>query len=206
MGTSVRRNVSLENPTMNKFTRIATTAGIALVTLAGCGAPQRIETGSPAKAVTAAAPAASPTTTAKAAPSGVPLSQLTVIGEGSTPTRGPIKMNAKVYSDSVYETLGCGAGYAWVFDLNRSYSKLTTTVGYDDNAIADESAVVKFVGDNGQSLGQVNVSLGKVAPVEVPLNGALRLRVEVTRTNGGCIPETGYSSVVGLGDATLTRI
>lgn len=190
---------------MNKITRAALSAGILLAVLVGCGAPQQVDTGAPAVPAAAVTPKADAPTTTKP-PAGVPLSEVSVVGEGSTPSSGPIKMDAKVYEESVYQTLGCGAGFVWVFDLNRSYSKLQATVGYDDNAIADESSVVTFVGDNGANLGEVTVSLGKVMPVEINLNGALRLRVEVLRSNGGCVAETGYSSTIALGDATLTRI
>lgn len=188
---------------MNKIIRIAVSAGLVSVALAGCGSTQQVDTGAPAKATTAAAQQESPTTTK--APAGVPLSEITVVGEASTPMSGPMKMDAKIYEDSVYQSLDCGAGFTWVFDLNRSYSKLNATVGYDDNAIAEESSVVTFKGDDGAVIGSVTVSLGKVAPVEINLNGALRLRVEVARQNGGCIAETGYSSRLALGDAMLTR-
>lgn len=186
-------------------THIRCLAGaLLLVVVAGCGQEQPVSSAAGPAAGVAAAQATT-TTEPPAEPEGVPMSSLPVVGEGSTPLRGPLKMNAVVYEDTVYQNLGCGGGFLWVFDLNRSYTKLSTVIGLDDNSIADDDVNVRFIGDDGANLGSVDVRLGTVAPIELPISGVLRLRVEVTRSGGGCIPETGYGSTLGFGDAKLTK-
>ena len=189
---------------MNKLIRCV--AGtLLLVVLAGCGTNEQVKVSGPASADVAAARVEDTTTTAPPAPEGVPLAQVPIVAEGSTPMHGPIKMNTVVYEDSVFQSLGCGSGFLWVYDLNRAYTKLTAVVGIDDYSIVDDKVTVAFKGDNNANLGQIDVSLGVVAPIELPVTGVLRLRVEVTRVGGGCIPATGYGSTLGMGDAKVLK-
>ena len=192
---------------MKKLIRTLAGPGLLLVLLAGCGTPQQQEVSSPGGAAGATKVAAvaqeSPTTTAKKDNS-VPLSQIATVGESSPPMSGPIKLNTVVYDDSVYQNVGCGGGFTWVFDLNRAYTKLTAVIGLDDASLSNDQVTVNFKGDNDADLGSVQTALGDVKPTEVVTAGNLRLRVEVTRSGGGCIAETGYGSTLGLGNAVLT--
>ena len=193
---------------MKKLIRTLAGPGLLLVLLAGCGTPQQQEVSSPggpagATKVAAVAQEESPSTTA-AKDNSVPLSQIPTVGEASPPMSGPIKLDTVVYDDSVYQNVGCGSGFTWVFDLNRSYSKLTAVIGLDDASLANDQVTVTFKGDNDANLGTVQTGLGEVKPTEVVTAGHLRLRVEVTRSGGGCIAETGYGSTLGFGNAVLT--
>ena len=192
---------------MKKLIRTLAGPGLLFLLLAGCGNPHQGEVsapGGPSGATKVAAVAQeSPSTTAKKDDS-VPLSQIPTVGESSPPMSGPIKLDTVVYDDSVYQNVGCGSGFTWVFDLNRAYSKLTAVIGLDDASLSNDQVTVTFKGDDDANLGTVQVGLGKVQPTEVVTAGHLRLRVEVTRSGGGCIAETGYGSTIGLGNALLT--
>jgi hypothetical protein len=193
---------------MKKLIRCVAGTGMLIALVAGCGSPRQDVTspgagGSGATANLAAA--TKDTTTTTAASNTVPLSEIPTVGEMSPPMSGPIKMNTVVYDDSVYQPVGCAGGFTWVFDLNRGYKKLNAVVGLDDASLANDDVTVAFTGDDGKALGQAKVSLGTVTPVEIGLTGNLRLRITVTRAGGGCIPEVGYGSTLGLGNATLTQ-
>ena len=58
---------------------------------------------------------------------------------------------------------------------------------------------------DGKDIGQASAKLGVPAPIEVNLDGVLRLRVEITRQGGGCINEIGYGTNIGFADAKLTK-
>jgi hypothetical protein len=191
---------------MKKLIRNLAGPGLLLVLLAGCGTPRDVEVTAPGSSAgaTRVAAAAAPTTTAKAKADTVPLSQIPTVGESSAPMSGPIKLDTVVYDDSVYQPVGCAGGFTWVFDLDRAYSKLTTVIGLDDNSLANDRVTVTFKGDDDKNLGTVETTLGQVKPTEIVLDGNLRLRVEVTRSGGGCVPETGYGSTLGFGNAVLT--
>jgi hypothetical protein len=193
---------------MKKLIRTIAGPGLLLVLLAGCGTPQQQEVsspGGPSGATKVAAVAQeSPATTAAPKDDTVPLSQIPTVGEASPPQSGPIKLDTVVYDDSVYQNVGCGGGFIWVFDLNRDYSKLTAVIGLDDASLANDQVTVTFKGDGDANLGTVTTGLGDVKPTEVVTAGHLRLRVEVTRSGGGCIAETGYGSTLGFGNAELT--
>jgi hypothetical protein len=192
---------------MKKLIRTLAGPGLLLVLLAGCGTPQQQEVSSSGNAAGATKVAAvaqeTPSTTVKK-DNTVPLSQLPTVGESSPPMSGPIKLNTVVYDDSVYQNVGCGSGFTWVFDLNRAYTKLTAVIGLDDASLSNDQVTVTFKGDNDANLGTVQTALGEVKPTEVVTAGNLRLRVEVTRSGGGCIAETGYGSTLGFGNAVLT--
>jgi hypothetical protein len=192
---------------MKKLIRCVAGTGMLLVLVAGCGAtPQDVTSpGAGGSGATAGLAAATKdTTTTTAASNTVPLTDIPTVGETSAPMSGPIKMNTVVYDESAYQPVGCGGGFTWVFDLNRAYKKLNAVVGLDDASMANDDVTVTFTGDDGKALGTAKASLGTVAPVEIGLTGNLRLRITVTRSGGGCIPEIGYSSTLGLGNATLT--
>jgi hypothetical protein len=204
---SATARASLEMTLMKKLIRIVAGPGLLLVLLAGCGNPQQqVEVSSPgssAGATKVAAVAETPSTTAKKDDT-VPLSGIPTVGESSPPMSGPIKMDTVVYDDSVYQNVGCGSGFTWVFDLNRAYDKLSAVIGLDDSSLSNDQVTVTFKGDNDANLGTVQTGLGQVKPTDVVTAGNLRLRVEVTRSGGGCIAETGYGSTLGLGNAVLT--
>ena len=193
---------------MNKLIRRSALPVLLLLILASCGTNQEVDTsaGSHGLAKVAAVAKAAATTTTTLAPSGVPLSQLPVVDEGISPMNGPIKMNAVVYDNSVYDSFDCSNSVVWVFDLNRSYDKLTGVVGVDDASLATDNATVTISGDNNQVLSTTVASLGKVTPISVSLSGMLRLRIQLTRSSTTCVPTTGYSTTVAIGNATLTKV
>jgi len=208
MGMAATARASLEMTLMKKLIRILAGPGLLLVLLAGCGTPQQQEVSSAGGAagatkVAAVAQDSATTTTAKKDDT-VPLSQIPTVGESSPPMSGAIKLDTVVYDDSVFQNVGCGSGFTWVFDLNRAYTKLSAVIGLDDNSLSNDQVTVTFKGDNDANLGTVQTALGTVKPTEVVTAGNLRLRVEVTRSGGGCIAETGYGSTLGLGNAVLT--
>ena len=130
-----------------------------------------------------------------------PLADLVPTGESSALQHGALKINGTTYDDTVYGH-SCGRGWVGVYDLNRGYTKLATTVGVDDNSPEGDTVDVTVKAD-GATVANVSAQLGQPAPLEVGLTDVLRLRVEV---NGGslCDEGTGFGTTIGLGDAQLT--
>ncbi len=190
---------------MNRWIRIAAAPAL-VVALASCGAGQ--ETASGVENESAAAPLAAPAAPAApsqaAAPKGTALGDLVSVGGAELPQRGSIKIDTKVQDNSLYVGFGCRTASAWEFDLNREYKKLTATAGVDDYSIADDEVTVKFVVD-GRDAGQATAKLGAPQPVDVDVTNGLRLRVEVSRSSGACVPSTGYSTTFALASASLAK-
>jgi hypothetical protein len=130
-----------------------------------------------------------------------PLADLLPTGESSALQHGALKINGTTYDNTVYGH-SCGRGWVGVYDLNRSYTKLATTVGVDDNSPEGDTVNVTVKAD-GATVANVSTQLGQPAPLEVGLTDVLRLRIEVT---GGslCDEGTGFGTAIGLGDAQLT--
>jgi hypothetical protein len=193
---------------MNQLIRRSALPVLLLLLLASCGTSQEVNSSAGSHsgaqfASAAATPATAPTTTAP--PAGVPLWDLPTIGEGIEPMHGPIKMNTVVYDNSVYDTLGCTAGFTWVFDLNRAYDKLTGTIGLDDTSVSKDNIKVTIKGDNDTVLNTTTATLGAVTPISINLANQLRLRVEVTAGGGLCVPASDYGSTLAIGNALLTK-
>jgi len=189
---------------MNRWMRktAAPALAIAISLVAGCGTTQNVSSGGPA------APAQEDAATTKAAapkaPTGTPLGDMTSVGSAESPQRGTLKMNTKVYDDSIFSNLGCNVGTAWDFDLNREFQSLTATLGVDDYALPEDIVTVTVLADNAP-ISQSAVSLGVTADLNVSVANVLRLRVEITRRGGGCIGETGFGTNVGFGAAILAK-
>jgi len=190
---------------MNRSLRRLAAPTLALLIAAGCGGVQQVNTSSPgAPAKVAAVAEAAPTTAKVAAPATTPLGDLQSLGSADRPVRGTLKINGTVYDNTIYSNLGCTAGTNWEFDLNRAYKKLNAVVGVDDGSLPDDNVTVKVKAD-GKDIGQASAKLGVPAPIEVNLDGVLRLRVEITRQGAGCINEIGYGTNIAFADAKLTK-
>lgn len=70
-------------------------------------------------------------------------------------------------------------GDYWVdYDLGRSYSTFTTVVGLEDGSPAASRAAYTILAD-GKPISTGDLSLGQAIPVEVPVTGVLRLRLQM---------------------------
>ena len=132
---------------MTASLRLFAATAIALA-LSACGAgPTEVNTASPVKAESAAAPVQE-APAKKAAPKvkTTPLVDLATLPGSDPVLSGTVKMNGTVYDNSMY-VQRCLAEPAISYDLNRSYTKLTTVVGLDDRTFnpeeADPKAIVK---------------------------------------------------------------
>lgn len=88
----------------------------------------------------------------------------------------PVAINGRVYENSlaVFSSRSASVEY----NLSREYSRLTATVGIDDNAsVAQQYALVKFFVD-GNLVREVRAELGNPREVSIPLDQGLRLRIE----------------------------
>ena len=192
----------VENHPMLK-NRTLTAATVLILALTSCGSTQDVST--PIAPGTAAQE--QPATTVAPTPADVgttPLGDRSISVGGEVPQNGSIKIDTKVYENSIYSALGCASGTTWDFDLNREFAKVNAIVGVDDHASDTDKVTVKIKAD-GAVVRQADVSLGKATDLEVPTAGVLRMSVEVTRSGGKCDPTNGDSSFVALGNARLTK-
>jgi len=182
------------------------TAAIAVMLAASsCGSTQDVSTPIAPEGVSQEQAAPTQETPAADASTTTPLSDTAIATAGNeVPQYGSIKIDTKVYENSVYSALNCRAGTVWDFDLNRGYSKLNAIVGVDDHASSTDKVTVKLTAD-GAVIRQADVSLGKATDLEVPTAGALRLTVEITRSGGKCDATNGASSYIAFGNARLTK-
>lgn len=180
---------------------------VLVAVLAACGSDQQVsvDDGDAAPVEVAAAPAqddGETTTTEAPEEKTTPLAELLPTGQSAPVLGGPLKMNGTVYDDSVYAR-NCTGDTVVMFDVNRGYSKLTTTVGVDDNSPADDQVDVTFIAD-GNTVSTTSARLGEPSPVEISLDNVLRLQVEFRGGRAGCDLTTGFATYIGLGNAQLT--
>ena len=188
--------------TENRF-RIALVAVPLVMVLSACG-------NAPADEANAGAPAVkaeklSVASVAQDAANTTPLASLVQI-PGSTPLRyGSVKVNATVYNDSMYGAPCSSPLFPNVasWDMNRAYSKLTTTIGLDDNEVGNDATVSVTFKADGATVANVEAKAGAAETVEIGLDNVLRLDMEFTGGTG-CFPGTQVGSKVVLGDAQLT--
>ena len=67
----------------------------------------------------------------------------------------------------------------WDYDLGRDYSRFRATIGLDDSSTALALVRYEIVGD-GQPLFSRDIRFGTSEPVDVPVQGVLRLRLVTT--------------------------
>lgn len=99
--------------------------------------------------------------------------------------RGKVTVNGDVHTRSV--TLGA-SGYSdspsfLEFDAGRHYKTLVGTVGLPDDVVADAVLRVEIYGD-GRPLFNQELRLGQAIPINLDMNGVLRLRLQVTYIGG----------------------
>lgn len=123
----------------------------------------------------------SPTTVPTTGPNPNPLNStrlvnLERVARDNMQSNVPVAINGRVYENSlaVYSSRSASVEY----NLSREYSRLTATVGIDDNAsVAQQYTLVKFFVD-GNLVREVRAELGNPQEVSIPLNQGLRLRIE----------------------------
>jgi serine/threonine protein kinase len=96
-----------------------------------------------------------------------------------------------------------GGDYWLDYNLSRSWTRFTTTVGIDDRSRASSTATYTLLADN-KPVATGQLTIGKAVPIDVPVNGVLRLRLKIN--DGWALnPKCGYNTYAKLawGDPTL---
>ena len=124
--------------------------------------------------------------------------------------QGSYSVNGVTYGHSVVLNPGCqngDGGDMWIeYDLGKSWSLLTATVGASDTD-ADDAAFTYTVYGDGSVLASGHAALSQPASLRVNVRGYLRLRLMISdpaSTNRECGFSNGPHDYV-WGDAMLTQ-
>ncbi|NYE48385.1 serine/threonine protein kinase [Spinactinospora alkalitolerans] len=102
-------------------------------------------------------------------------------------------INTESYSRALTGSTSCGNYPDWSeYNLNRSWSTFTSTVGISDDSPSDSTVVFTVIAD-GEKVATQTAKLGEELQIEADVEGALRLRLEI---------EPGADCDYGAGDAT----
>jgi hypothetical protein len=112
------------------------------------------------------------------------------------PRTGPVQVNGQTLSDSVYEGFGgCQVTETISYNLERSWSKFTATVGLED--ASKDNSVVDFTVllDDKQVYDSGNLALGASRPVNVDVTDGLRLKLKTVFVKGdmGACSHPGFA-------------
>jgi serine/threonine protein kinase len=121
---------------------------------------------------------------------------------------GPFDTGGDRYGRSVRMFAGCSSqdgGTYWIeYDIAEDFGRLTASVGLDDSSAADAAVSYAVTGDQ-RVLASGDLTLGRVDPVDVPVDGVLRLRLTIDdpeAVRDGCQVDRSSPRVV-FGDAAL---
>ncbi len=206
----------LETDAMTASLRLFVASAIVAVALTACGTgPTEVNTASPINASAAAAPVQedAPTTTAAPKVKTTPLVDLKVLSWSDPVLSGSVKMNGTVYDNAAY-VQRCNSDAVFFYDLNRSYTRLTSTVGLDDRTVDPEEpeftanqefkgAVTITIKADGIVKSTLTPKVGAPVPLELDVTNVLRLRIDI-KGGWACWPAAGFSTIVAFGDAQLT--
>lgn len=108
---------------------------------------------------------------------------------------GTAQVNGILYTRSVRIYTSADSPTRYVeYDLARKYIKLRGIVGPRDDVRSDSQFKIEIYADGTKILDQT-LKLGQTAPIELDVTNVLRLRLQVTRLDGG-----GY---IGFGDIQI---
>jgi hypothetical protein len=109
-------------------------------------------------------------------------------------TTGPASINGSQYAHSVLQWAGDTDN---AITVSRKATRFQATIGLRDDASDRVQAQFELDGDNGKQLFRSNIlSLGETQPVDIPLEGVLRITLRIKAVSS----TWGYG---GWGDARL---
>jgi hypothetical protein len=120
---------------------------------------------------------------------------------------GTARVGGEIYLHSAFGRQGSCSGEAKQafaeYDLGRDYSRFTATLGLSDtNRRASHRVLFEVIVD-GTQIHEVELTAGEAEPVDLDINGGLRLRLQVTFfADGACSGFDGDDRAV-FGDAVL---
>ncbi|MGD9529240.1 protein kinase domain-containing protein [Pseudonocardia sp.] len=129
------------------------------------------------------------------------------IGHNGGWETGPASTSGTQHGHAVSMAAWCSGrngGDYWIdYDLARDWNTFTATVGLRDDDVSDATASYKVLVDN-QLLASGSLTIGKTMQVNVPVTGALRLRLLINNPTVGTQNCTGDKAMVLWGSPTLT--
>jgi hypothetical protein len=142
------------------------------------------------------------------------LSDLTPVDhdpQDSGAENGQYTANAQQYLHAVDVPAQCGSGVYgtnWVdYNLGRKFTTFTATVALADTDASDSKAVFVLYAD-GIKIKSGPLVLGQSTPLNVPVKGVLRLRLEADNTNSGpsgcAVSDSDATADVVWGDAHIS--
>lgn len=118
---------------------------------------------------------------AQPSPERLSLTQADVVQSAHQYGTGTYTVNARTYTETV-RLNSCLMCYA-EFDLGRSWTTFEAVVGLSDDSNSDAEVAVRALAD-GDLVFSHTLSLGQAEEISVPVEGALRLRLEAERAQG----------------------
>jgi hypothetical protein len=116
-----------------------------------------------------------------------------------------VQVNGQTLSDSVYEGFGgCQVTETISYNLERSWSKFTATVGLEDASKDDSVVDFKVLVDDKQLYDSGNIGLGATGLVDIDVSNGLRLKLKTVFVKGdmGACSHPGFAV---WGNAALAK-
>jgi hypothetical protein len=111
----------------------------------------------------------------------------------------------KAYAHAIANKMGgCSQAGATEWVLPSGATRFKAQVGLDDRSLIPTALVAFAVSLDGKPVVSKTVGLKQLQPIDVPVNGALRLKLETTLVEGNVRNNCNTEAIAVWGDAQLT--